>query len=286
MQWIIHEAVIRDRLDELLALIAQRGDTYVLLTGRSPILPQPTDEPTVALVTVQVAKEIYRHGSYTPGVFWHPERFNPVEYSAYLGDRLLNSDLVYLPWAEFVRRGPVYWVEENTHVFVRPARGEKTFTGQLIDLFNFDRDCAALERETSVGPATLIGVCSPKPIDEHLEYRFWISNQHGIITSSVYSWNEEKDLPKEIPTEIHREAFQLSVDLMNGTLNYWYPDEIFVADYCLSNGVVKLIEINSASCSGVYEANFGKLLDGLAVEAEQIWTDTAVLRLPNRMKPS
>jgi hypothetical protein len=262
MRWLLHEAVLKERLEEMRAVVAARGDESVVLSGRRPKLPEADGVPTFGLVTVQVAHLIYAQGRLSPGVFWGPTAFNQSAWFPWQGGRALNNDAVWVPWGEFVRRGADAWrpFAVDGRVFVRPDSGQKVFTGQTLALADFDRDVHALDVSSGVVAETLVMVCRPKPIDGDLEWRFWIG-QRGVIASTPYSWEDDVErvpAPPAVCAMAEGIARECAVDPSPA------PDRVFVADFCLSDGVPRLVELNSASSSGLYGADLAAVADGIA----------------------
>lgn len=270
ISWFLHKAIFDSRIDEMVDLIHARGDEAIVLDGRFINLPEPTINPTVGIVTLQVARRIHNDRRFSPGVFWKPLVFDQLSYLPYFGKWMLNDDIIYLPWAEFKRRGPKWLmnIAVNDAVFIRPNSGWKIFTGQTIGLSKFNEDCHALDSTTSVVAETIIGVCRPKSIDNQIEWRFWLGRD-GVFSYSAYSWDDGVNLidPPSIVLTLASEIATYCSDEIN-----WTPDRLFVCDFCLSDGLPKLIEINSASCSGIYNADLNKIISGFvkAIDAEAL----------------
>jgi hypothetical protein len=268
LKWIVHEAVVKERLPEFLGVVARRGDAATVLSGRAPDLPDADGSLAVGLVTVQVARRIHREGKLLPGVFWSPTAFSQTSWMPFWGRLALNGDMVWLPWGEFVRRGPDVWrtAADGGHIFLRPDSGQKTFTGQMLGLDGFAANVAALDATSGVRPETLIGVCRPKPIDGAAEWRFWL-RRGAVIACSPYSWDGDIRLAGAPPPPgVHALADEIARSCADEQA--WIPDSAFAADLCLSGGQPRLIELNSASCAGLYSVDIDALLNGLAQVAE------------------
>lgn len=262
MRWLLQDAVLDERLDEALDIVHARGDDAVVISGRRPdILDIPdSDALTIGMVSVRIAREIYSKSRFRPGVFWHPTAYSVTSYAPWFGHLMLNDDMVWVPFGEFARRGADAWrrVFGGAAVFIKPDGGGKVFTGQEIPFDGFGDAIHALDATSGVTPETLIGVCRSKRIDGDLEWRFWLG-EAGVVASSPYSW---KDVPPAPPppdvVAVVEEMADWCADERNRA-----PDRVFVADLCLTDGRARLVEINAASTSGVYQADIGAILEAL-----------------------
>jgi len=268
MRWLLHDAVLKDRMAEMLDLLAARGDEAVVLSGRHPTIPE-RDVPTIGLVTIQVARHIHANPQhFRPGVFWHPTAYAQTSWAPFFGHLMLNDDMVWLPFAEVVRRGAATWQRlfGGEALFLRPDAGHKAFVGQTLPFDGFAEAVHALDATSGVTSTTLVGICRPKPIDAAMEWRFWLG-EGGVATSSPYSWEEDAALVAA-PPEVLALADEMAAWCADEM--HWTPDRLFVADFCLSAGRPRLVELNAASCSGIYRADLGALTAAIAaaVEAE------------------
>lgn len=92
--------------------------------------------------SLQLARELEsKRPDLKPGVWAEKPAFSCTQYYPALGKYLLNSPYVFLPVAELQRlKWEVYrWFGRDTKIFIRPDAGDKRFTGQVLDLHDFDR---------------------------------------------------------------------------------------------------------------------------------------------------
>jgi len=274
--WILHEAVLRDdvlgcRVDEARAVVGALGMTCEVHRGRTAHDWRPEagpGRPVVAMATLQMARRLLapEHRGLVPGVFLNPDRFRQSHYAARLGDLLLNDDQVFLPWGEFVRRGRA-WLDapqgRSGVVFVRPDSGFKTFAGQTLDVSRLAAEAAALDAVSGVTAETLVGVSAPKEVHP-IEWRFWIVDG-AVAAAAPYSWEDRSGAPAEPPAEVAALAAEVAS-------RPWQVDRAYVADVVVASGRgARLVEINSASTSGVYGVDLGRLLPALGAAAEDEW---------------
>lgn len=133
---------------------------------------------------------------------------------------------------------------KEARIYIRPDRGDKPFTGQLLDIQDFERFwqnnvvCNAEDHD-------IVIVSTPKQING--EWRFVCCNDPDIIAYSTYQYQGQKTLIPAAP--------QGAIDLVKEILKVgYYPDVIFVIDVCEdADGLFWLLEFNSFSSAGLYE---------------------------------
>ena len=146
-------------------------------------------------------------------------------------------------------------------IYIRPDRGDKPFSGQLLDLQDFERFWTNAV-VCNVVDDDIVIVSTPKTING--EWRFVCSSEPNIIAYSTYQYQGKKTLIPGAP--------QGAIDLVNEVLKVGYfPDPVFVMDICEdADGKFWLIEFNSFSSAGLYECKKTIIVDRVSaiVEAE------------------
>jgi hypothetical protein len=178
-------------------------------------------------------------------------------YAAHIGEHLLNSDFVMMPYAEFVRRG----VKKGTSVFIRPNSGMKTFTGKTICWDNFDIEIATMNQINNIGPEELVCVSSPKIILS--EYRYLIVDGK-VITGSEYGWSTSTQKFK-----VKDKTHPLCDDMANTISKLdWQADSVYMCDVALcDDDTAKVVELNSFSMSGLYGCDTNKVVEAVSISA-------------------
>jgi len=148
-------------------------------------------------------------------------------------------------------------------IFIRPDTGEKTFSGQLLDLQDFDRfwengiQCTA-------NPEDAIIVSTPKTIIG--EWRFVVSRRKEIIAQSTYQYQGKKTLIPSAPagaTALVKEILEVG----------YFPDSVFCVDVCQdADGNFWLLELTSFSSAGLYATNKDAVAKVVSEIAEEDWT--------------
>lgn len=131
-------------------------------------------------------------------------------------------------------------------IFIRPDRGDKLFTGQLLDLQDFDR---FFTNNLAFNGADddIIYVSTPKTVIG--EWRFVVSKDEKIIAQSTYVYQNQKTWIPSAPEK--------ATALVNKLLKVGYhPDTIYCMDICEgSDNEYYLLELTSFSSAGLYACN-------------------------------
>jgi len=145
-------------------------------------------------------------------------------------------------------------------IYVRPDNGGKTFTGQLLDLQDFDK---FFEDDTRCDckPTDLIVVSTPKNIRG--EWRFICSSKPEIIAWTCYKYNDQRTYIPSAPPK----AKELCEKIL--AVGY-YPDPVFTVDICEDmDGNYWMMEFNSFTSAGTYAANKTQIVTKVSEIAER-----------------
>jgi hypothetical protein len=199
------------------------------------------------------------------------------KYMMYYRDNLLSweGEIMY------VGEGLPDWAE---YFFARPTKDSKVFSGELFsrDAWN-DWVKRALESQQDItkkpqlSKSTRVLIAPIKPIEQ--EIRCWVVGGK-VVTTSLYKLGSRVTY-KNYDHETYITDFaQKMVDL-------YQPADAFVIDVCLSNGELKVIEINCINCAGFYDANMNKLMEAVETYFNRKYCKNqfAVNRLLKRLKP-
>lgn len=244
MFWRLHEAIFKERLAEASSLLS--GDTVQWVRGAfTDDAPAFVEGAGLCITTLQDAKNLFRRNYPTePWLYYEHEKFKASHYLSYVEVPKLNENAIFLP-AACITPERVQHLGEK--LFVRPNSGNKVFTGFsttaiVEDLmpYNLDKDTMCV-----IAPHQEIGA---------VEYRFWICNGR-LIGESVYFWEEIG--VQSVPGEVRDMAARLAGER-------YQISECYVADFAITNaGLVKLVEINALSTSGIYQVDLGKYFSEL-----------------------
>lgn len=135
----------------------------------------------------------------------------------------------------------------NDQLFIRPNSGSKLFTGLPITGYDsFISETNSLRQLSGVEDSSIILVSTAKNIRE--EYRFVIAG-NSVISGSLYQINGEH-YEQQFYTS---EAYELATEVASISDK---PVDVFTCDIAkMDGGAVKIIEINSFNCAGLYHCD-------------------------------
>jgi hypothetical protein len=206
----------------------------------------PVDACTVFRGTLTLLRHIRATRRWRSGGWCHFANLSCSTYYAYYGPFLLNRDYALLPVAEAVRLADRLFARYGNGgvLFVRPDAVDKAFTGTLADRPSFVGKLAAV----AVDPTVAVLVAAPKKITH--EWRLLVANGE-VFAGSQYRSDREPEVVAGCPGEVT--AFAQTV--LREVEWQWRPDPLFVMDVCASEDGLRLLELNSFSCSGHYLAD-------------------------------
>jgi len=213
---------------------------------------QPEGETYIFHGSLNLAKKLRPH---VKGVYCDLKQFECTTYYNYLGQFLLNDEYFMFPFGEVKRNYRLIFELLERHsgfiptyakAFIRPNKGDKLFTGQLIEYERFDKDFENLNYH-DIDASEIVVFSYPKIID--MEYRFIICDKQ-IIGNSVYRYRGEL-----ASFSLSRQQDPVLFDYVERIANTWQPEPIFAIDIAKTPHGYKLLEINSFSCSGLYDAD-------------------------------
>lgn len=234
--------------------------------GKQPpddILGSPSladDDCVVLWGTLPLMQQIQLRHSWIPGGWCHINNFECSTYYAYFGPYLLNNYYSILPGVEAIRLQEQLFAEfgPDDEVFVRPSGVHKIFAGTVAYKDEF-RDAIAPSR---YDPTTLVVIATPKNIGR--EWRLVVAKDE-IVTSSQYRDNGAISVSRGCPDNVS----QFASDMLQQV--HWRPDNVFMIDVCESNGEPKLLELNSFSCSGLYDCDLATVIREASTIAANEW---------------
>jgi hypothetical protein len=197
--------------------------------------------------TLNLGRQLQREKGWIPGVYCDFKNLCCVTYYSYWGKYLFNQDYIMLPFLEIKRREDyifdIFGVDNC--IFIRPNSGAKPFVGQVLKREDIDKEFKLFGSYAGKPLDQIITiVSSPKVIEK--EWRCVVVDKKVIAFSQYMESNK-----LNIKREINIEAFELADKIAKED---WQPDAIYTLDICKSNGEYSLLEVNSFSCSGLYES--------------------------------
>lgn len=255
-KWVIDKYIFEsDRVPrekfEKLGIEIYEYDYIPFLVDDTEIPFTEEDEPVIVYSTINAARRIPKFF----GHYLNEELFNCNVFMSLLEvdpDDFLNQDHLYCSFQDLKDDYDYYYDLFKRHdLFIRPNAGVKEFTGAVIRREHMMREIDAMEQMYNVSPQSMILISTPKKIYD--ETRFLIGNDN-IIDYSRYQINGKH----KIDNWASNEAIEFVEDVLEKTS--WRPDELFCIDVASTGSGIKIIELNSFSCSGWYGMNVEKVI--------------------------
>jgi len=267
IKWLLENDVFDENLDPLIAEIKNQGmEVHV-----HQQIPFGADEEFLNIYSpndcvifhgsLQFAKQIRQKSQWIPGLFCTLPNFECTYYYPPLRQFILNDKYVMLPYGDLNNRKEFLLdtVGNNGCVFVRPNSGNKVFTGQVVANETWEKDVELLGFY-GAEPQELCIVAEPQNITQ--EWRLLVYND-TIIAQSEYEPNKTTNVPDKVVLygqEIAAVGFE--------------PDSVWTMDICqLKNGDLRLLEIGSFSCAGMYECDVKNIVKYVSEAAWKEWEE-------------
>jgi len=263
VKWII-EDLSDTGFDELAKEVINQGmDCELVNTNEYPIKLDidrfsTKDDCVLIQSSFQFAEGILHHKSFKPGIFLTPNNYKCTKYYKHFGDYLFNNEYVIMTVKETERN--IDFLEskigekESGRIFIRPDSGLKPFSGMVF--LNrqpyFEHDWSYVKINTNEDDLLIIS--SPKSILS--EWRFVVVNGE-VITGSLYKLDYDVCLEYADPDK-DKHLYQFAQKMAD----IYQPDPAFTIDLVVDvKGNLKILEINSFSCAGLYACDKKIIVD-------------------------
>jgi len=263
-KWLLDDYMIETSYHEDIRLILKKMgfdyhvEKYIPFVNELPPIPFTENDCVVLYGSIGFVKQQIKYNAsrLIPGAYLQEKTMECLGYMPFMDqpELLANHNHVFTTFKDLIYRKDFFYDIFNTNkIFIRPNCGLKTFTGLPIHVDDFNSEINSLNKLTSVIDNTLILVSNCKSITH--EYRFFIVNRE-VVTGSQYKLNDELNIQKGYSDEAYQVAKQMA-------LNKWQPDIAYACDVGIVNGIPKIIELNSFSCSGFYACDIMNLINAI-----------------------
>lgn len=248
IHWLIQQADLRDgdAVQRLSYAVEELGMTahvvpYVPFGGMDYSF-LPKDEPVFAYGSVSMIRDAQARCERAPVAYCDWSQLRCSTYYAHYGAHLLQSPYALLPLAEIRRLRTQLFLDlgEDHALFIRPDENDKSFDGQVVYATDFEHFYELAQR-SGESPEVLCVVARPTRILQ--EWRVMIGAGE-VVTGSQYRRRGSLELIGEVPDEVASYARLLA--------SLWSPHPLFVMDIARTSEGLRLIEIGSVNCAGLY----------------------------------
>lgn len=249
INWVIQEKPFKEDLASLKSEIVKRGHSLYLVEYSShekqdvPVL----GEATVFYGSLEMAQKLLRQVNWI-GLFCDLPKLKCSTYYPELGEFLLNSPYMFFPLGDFnnLRSFIFRNLGNNSDVFLRPDSGFKLFTGGLINQFESLNHflCGSHFFKNDLALAA-------KPAKIWREWRLVVCNEK-VVAASQYQKYGLLETEIGCPPKV--------IEFGNRIAQKWQPAPAFTIDIAETKDGFFLLELNSFSCSGLYECEASEIV--------------------------
>ncbi|MFA5599326.1 MAG: ATP-grasp domain-containing protein [Phenylobacterium sp.] len=255
-KWLLQTDVFNENLSRLSTELEKQGFEYKVvkyIPFQAGEYNQFEDDDCVIFYgSLNLAVQLQKQKQWIPGPWCCVENLCCKKYYNYFGNHLLNNQYIMLPFKEIIRQFDFVKSLFGNDIFIRPDSGLKPFAGQAASLNSLKIENLCDEYVNEDYADLLCVVSSAKEIKK--EWRVVIADKKAIA-GSQYKIDCELEVSPECPSEILSYAEYLA-------LSDWEPDIIYTMDIGLDkNGGMRLVELNSFSCSGLYDCDLSKIVE-------------------------
>lgn len=262
--WIFEATPFKENIERMRKAISKQGHTihgveYGCFAREQDLPIISTDECVVFYGSLNLATQVAKK-NYTPGLWCNLQNLRCSGYYPYYSKYLLNTPYCMFPFGDYESLKPhlfkMFGVECN--IFLRPDSGYKIFTGGLIDQ---DESMAHFLANSVVFNNEIIVASEPAKITR--EWRLVVCDKK-IVASSQYQRNGLFDTEEGCPQDV--------LEFATKAIDSWQPEMCFVIDVAESNDLF-ILELNSFSCSGLYECNLDDVVYYASLAAKKEYED-------------
>jgi len=257
VKWLLETDTFEEDLEPIKDEIKRQGMEYTMVDyipfGKGKYDQYPDDACVIFYGSLNLGAQLYKQKQWVPGVWCNLKNFECTTYYAHFGKHLLNDLYWMMPRSELNRRKDEFFEMFDGKFFARPSTGFKSFTGQVFTHDHFERDWEWADDFALA--EDIVVVSSPKEIFN--EFRFVCADKK-IVSGTRYKLNGDAEpLPLD---QCDKATVEYATEFAQRVASEeWEPEPIYTIDVGeLDNScgrTMRLMEINSFSCSGLYNCD-------------------------------
>lgn len=270
-KWLLEKDTFAENLEGLYNAIKSQGMEYKVVDyfpfegmKFADAFGVDAQDCIITYGSLGMSKQVLKKTRWVPGAWCDLKKFECTYYYPRLGKFLLNDSYMMLPYGELVRQYGLLadTFGRNDSLFIRPNDGDKSFSGKVISLLQYEKDVQDLGFY-GVDAESLVIVS--RPINLLEEWRLVIVEDE-IVAASQYKDNGLVKLKEGCPVEVSQFAWEV--------VKTWQPERCWVLDVCRTKARdLRVVEINSFSSSGLYVCNKDDVVRAVSAAAVNEWKE-------------
>lgn len=251
--WLIESGVYGDEIEPLAAEIRRQGMDCRFVTYRE-IVKGPAPLPPGSCAIVYGTYPTVRHAmlklGWAPGGWCAPDNLDCAAYYPHFAPFLLNARCEITTGVNAIREKEHLFrtFGRDGRVFARPTSAHKLFVGRLIAEDDFETALAP----TRYDPETKVLIAPPRELGR--EWRMVVAGDE-VIAASRYAERGTRSVSAACPDAV----LAFARDVLGAV--EWGPDELFVLDVGEAEDGLRLVELNSFSCSWLYACDPARVVE-------------------------
>lgn len=251
--WLIESDVYGPEIQPLAAEVRRQGMECQFVSYREVIkglVPLPPGSCTITYGTYPTVRHAMTRYCWVPGGWCSAENLDCAAYYPHFAEFLLNQRREILTGVTAIREKDRLFAEfaREGEIFARPTSVHKLFVGRLIRADDFETALAPTRYDLE----TQIVVAEPRDLGR--EWRIVVAGDE-VIAGSQYADGGVRVVSANCPEEVFGFARRILASVN------WRPDDLFMLDVCESGGELRLVELNSFSCSWLYACDVERVVE-------------------------
>lgn len=261
--WLLEANVYGSEIEPLAAEVRRQGMDCRFVTYRE-IVKGPPPLPAGSCAIVYGTYPTVRHAmlklGWRPGGWCSPENLDCAAYYPHFADFLLNRRHEIITGVDAIREKTRLFREYGSggRVFARPTSVHKLFAGRLIAEADFETALAPTRYDSE----TKVVIAEPRELGR--EWRLVVAADE-VVAASQYAAGGVKSVAATCPADVLTFARNLL-----GAVT-WRPDDLFMLDVGEAEVGLRLVELNSFSCSWLYACDLAPVVKAVSRIAAESW---------------
>lgn len=268
VNWVVQEEPFEENFSKLKEEVIRQGyDFYQVHYNTKYEIQDVPDLPetTIFYGSLEFAQKLRKQTNWI-GVFCDLPKFKCSTYYPELSEFLLNVPYSMFPLGDYYKLRPFLfkYLGFNSDLFLRPDSGFKLFTGNVIgeqESLNHFLGGKSFQK-TDLALAA-------KPAKIWREWRLVVCDKR-VIAASQYQKQGLFETNPEVPVDVYRFGDMVA--------KRWQPEQVYVMDVAEQEwGFLRLLELNSFSCSGLYECDMENVVREISKLVLNIQNETKII---------
>jgi hypothetical protein len=267
--WLFESDVFDEGIKDIvncvrnLGMIAEIAHYVPLQSGQTYLNIFNKEDCVFFYGSLGFAEQLLRESAWNPGVIYNVNNYKCSHYYNYFGKYHLADSYAMVPYGDLFRIHEELYEKFGCGadtIFVRPDRGNKPFTGQLMEKKYFEKDYDYIGF-ADLKPHDLVVVGEPRNITD--EWRFIVADRKVVAGSQYRKYGQR------FIGEYSSNAYAVAKSIAKVE---WQPDRAYSLDICRTwAGHYSLLEIGTVSCSGYYGCEIEPIVKAISNIAVDEW---------------